>query len=183
LSIIDCLESVDRDGIVAALFAEFDRDVFVGAGGDGFADEVGFDGKLAVAAVDEDGELDAVGAADVAEGIERGAGGASGVDDVINEDDGFAGDVARDGGGVHLAGGLLVKIVAVHGDIDDSSGDRLGPNFGEGVSEALGEVDAAALDADENEVAVVFVAFGDFVRDAVERSFNDRGAEEEFGGH
>src|SRR5262245_35863484 len=52
------------------------------------ADEVGTDRQLAMAAVDDHGELDALGPAVVEEGLDRGAHGAAGEEDVVDKDDG-----------------------------------------------------------------------------------------------
>ena len=88
------------------------------------ADEAGFDGQLAVAAVDEDEQLDARGAAVIEQGVERGANGAAGVEDVVHEDDVLAGDGEVDFGGVEDGlrgdGG---EVVAVEGDIQDADRD------------------------------------------------------------
>ena len=88
------VDEFDEDDLFVVVdFAEFDFDDFAAGGGDGAADELGFDGEFAVAAVDEDEELDALGAAVVEEGIEGGTDGASGVEDVVHKNDVAAGDV------------------------------------------------------------------------------------------
>ena len=71
------------------------------------ADVVGADRQLAVAAVAEHGELDPLRAAVVEEGVDRGAHGAAGEEDVVDEDDRAAGEVEVDVGGVddRLRGG------------------------------------------------------------------------------
>ena len=61
------------------------------------ADVVGADRQLAVAAVDEDREPHGARAAEVGEGVERGADGAPGVEDVVDEDDHLVVDPARSG--------------------------------------------------------------------------------------
>src|SRR5712691_12430389 len=54
------------------------------------ADVVGADGKLAVAAVDEHGELDRAGPPEIHHRVHRRAGGATKVDDVVDEDEDLA---------------------------------------------------------------------------------------------
>ena len=61
------------------------------------ADVVGADRQLAVAAVDEDGELDGAGAAELAERVERGTDGAPGEEDVVDEHDDLVVDARRRG--------------------------------------------------------------------------------------
>ena len=80
------------DGIFAFGFNEIDTDVFAGCGGNIFADEVRLDGKLAVAAVNEHGKLDAAGAAEIIERVHRRASGAPAEEDVVHEDDGYRPD-------------------------------------------------------------------------------------------
>jgi hypothetical protein len=46
-------------------------------------------GRSLMAAVDEDGEADLGGAADIGESVEGGADGASGEEDIVDEDDGL----------------------------------------------------------------------------------------------
>ena len=64
------------------------------------ADVVGADRQLAVAAVAEHRELHPLRAAVVEERLDRGAHGAAGEEDVVDEDDGAAGEVEVDVGGV-----------------------------------------------------------------------------------
>ncbi len=64
----------EEDLFLLVDFVEFDFDDLALRGGDGTAGVGGLDGQLAVAAVDEDEELDGLGAAVVEEGVEGGAG-------------------------------------------------------------------------------------------------------------
>ena len=68
-------------------------DRFGRAGRQVLADEVGTDRQLAVAPVDQHGELDGARASVVADRVERGPHGAAGVQHVVDEHDGHAGDV------------------------------------------------------------------------------------------
>ena len=89
--------------------------------GDGAAGEGALDRQLAVAAIDQDQQLHAPGTAVIEEGVERGADGAAGIEDVVHEDDVAAGDVAADGadgdGGTGACGG---EVVAVEADVEDT---------------------------------------------------------------
>lgn len=72
-----------------------------------------------MAAVDEDGELDRAGAADVAEGVEGGADGAAGEEHVVDEDDQASVDaVTGDLGAAEGARRLHPQVVPVHGDVE-----------------------------------------------------------------
>src|SRR5215471_17832612 len=65
---------------------ELDGDPLVACGGQVLADVVGSDRQLAVAAVGEDGELDARGPSEVEERVDRRADRAAGVEHVVDED-------------------------------------------------------------------------------------------------
>ncbi len=85
---------------------EPDPDLLRGGGGQVLAHVVGPDGKLAVAAVDQHGEPDDARAAEVDEGVQGGADGAAGVQDVIDEDHDLVVD-ARSGAAGWGSGGLV----------------------------------------------------------------------------
>jgi len=132
-----------------------------------------------VAAVDEDEQLNAPGAALIEERVERGADGATGVEDVVREDDVTAVDVeanvtlfddgARTGGG---------EVVAVEADVEDSGVDGGLLDGLDELGEALGERHAAALDADEAEVGAAVVALDDLVGEANEGALDLGGGHE-----
>jgi hypothetical protein len=69
--------------------------------------------------------------------------------------------------------GLLMKVIAVHGNVDYAAGNLFGPDIAEAFGEAASEVDAAALDADDDDFLVGFVALGDFGGHAFDHSVND----------
>ena len=77
----------EQDGVDLVHLDELHLDALAARGGQVLADVVGPDRQLAVAAVDEDGELDARGPAVVEERLDRGADRAAGVEDVVDEDD------------------------------------------------------------------------------------------------
>ena len=83
------MAAVDPDAVFKTGIdsGEADEDAIDERGGDVFPDVIGADRQLAVAAVDERGELNARGASEVGERIHRGAAGAACVGDVIDEDD------------------------------------------------------------------------------------------------
>ena len=172
----------EEDLLLAVDLAEFDLDDLAGGGGDVATGVGGLDGEFAVAAVDEDEELDAFGAAVVEEGVERGADGAAGVEDVVEQDDVAAVDVEADrAGGDDGAVALGGEVVAVEADVEDAGVDGVFFDGGEEDGEALGERDAAAFDADETDVGDAFVAFDDLMGEADEGSFDlGRGHEAAF---
>ena len=109
----------DRDAVVSVVFGETHLDVLTARGGHVLADVVGAQRQLAVAAVDEHRELHGAGPADVAQGVERGAHRAAGVEDVVDEDDQRAVDAALGNRGVlQRAGRLGVEVVAVERDVE-----------------------------------------------------------------
>ena len=89
---------LDDDLIGLIGLEQADVDDLVVAGWQVLADEVGADRQLAVAAVDEDGEADGARAAVIGQRVEGGADGAAGVEDVVDEDDGAAGDLGLEVG-------------------------------------------------------------------------------------
>ena len=140
------------------------------------ADVVGADRQLAVAAVDEDGELDARGAAVVEERLDRGPDRAAGVEDVVDEDDrapverevelGGADERLRRERRLAAADG---DVVAVEGDVDGAERGRVAGALLDQPGEPVRERDAAGLDADEGELVELRVALDDLVRDARQR--------------
>src|SRR5699024_2119349 len=96
-----------------------DVDAFAARRREVLAHVVGADRQIAVAEVDEDGEPDPGGAADVGEGIESGPDGAAGEEHVVDEDDCLrvdagGGDPRGFGGTV----GAAAQVVTVHGDVE-----------------------------------------------------------------
>ena len=131
---------------------------------DGAADPVGLDGQLAAeAAIDEHAELDFCRAAEVEEGVERGADGAACPEDVIYEDDVLVLDGEGDLGFIEFveAG---ADVVAVEGDVQLSIMDGIGGNQGpELLNDAVGEVNATRLYADEHSIVQFYMVFQQLV--------------------
>jgi hypothetical protein len=169
------------DGVLAVGLGEFDLDIFDERGGDIFADEIRLDGEFAVAAINQHGKLDAAGAAEIVESIHRRADGAATEENVVHENDGLAGDIEGNGGGVDVGSDAMLEVVAVQVDIKAAIGDGMFPDFGEERAEALREMDAAALDADEDDFGTVVIAFGDLVGDAGEGALQCGSVEDEGG--
>src|SRR5690606_19530680 len=109
----------------------------------------------------EGAEVDTRWAAEVGELVEGGADGAAGVDDVVHDDYGSAIDAA--GGQPCLADDRPWsdghEVIAVECDIEGPDRDR--GTFGalDLGGEALGEVDAAAVDTEESEAVGTAVEF------------------------
>lgn len=109
--------------------------------------------------------------------VEGSAYGAAGVEDVVNEDYGFAFDA--DGGHEALPrclrfGGVAL-VVAVGGDVQGAEAVFCGEGRLEGLDacgESRREGHAAGADADEYEVVYAFIGFDDFVGDAGEGAAN-----------
>ena len=134
------------------------------------ADVVGADRQLAVAAVDQDGQLDRARPAEVAERVERGADGAAGEQHVVDEDDDLAVDPAAAGCRCARARGRA----AAAGRRGTSSRrasrpGTLAPSTARDPRrEPGGERHAAGRDAEQDEVVGALVALEDLVRDAGE---------------
>ena len=141
------------------------------------ADVVGPDRQLAVAAVGEHGELDARRAAVLEQRVDRGADRAAGVEDVVDEDHGAALELEVE---LRVAHDRLraprrlaaadVDVVAVEGDVELAEVElELGALLDQ-AAQALGERDAARVDADERDGVELLVALDDLVRDPRERA-------------
>lgn len=144
---------------------------------------VGLDGELTVpVAVNENGELDAVGPREVVEGVEGGAGGAAAEQDVVREDYGGAVEVAREIGGADIRGGTLVEVVAMEGGVELAGGNGMMGEAFEFPGEPGGEMDAAFLDPEEDEAGIAGVAFGNFVGHATDGQAEGVGVHQHGGG-
>ena len=109
------------------------------------------DGKLPVAAVDQNGELHLGRAPVVGERIESGADGAAGEEDVVHENDVGAIDGERDVAFLELRVRVKVlEIVAVERDVEDAEAEFavVGGKFGQ---EAFRDLVAPRTDADQGD--------------------------------
>lgn len=170
------LGAFGEDDFVAVVhFAEADFDDLVARGLVGAADVSGFDGKLAMSAVNEDEQRDAARTALVENGVERGAGGASGVENVVHDDDVAAIDIEADGrGGNDGLFAMCGKVVTIIADVEAANVNRLLLQHGERFGNAPGQGNAAALNADKRGRRVFTGFFRDLVGEADERALNFR---------
>ena len=163
----------DRHLVDAVDLLEADVDPLLARRRQVLADVVGADRQLAVAAVAEHRQLHPPRPAVVEERLDRGAHGAAGEEDVVDEDDGALGEVEVDVGGVddRLRGGRLgADVVAVEGDVEVAD-RQLGPGqLAEEDVQAAGEHGAAGVDADDREPLGIRVLLGDLVGDPPQRS-------------
>ena len=166
----DAVDLVDLD--------ELHLDALAARGRQVLADVVGADRQLAVAAVGEHGELDARGPAVVEERLDRGADRAAGVEDVVDED---ARCGPRAGSRASCRGRAAAacsgaspprtwtssrwKVMSSAPSVDLDAAALL-----DQAAQALGERDAARVDADERDRVEVGVALDDLVRDPRERA-------------
>ena len=160
---------VDRDGVGAVGLGQAHLDLLDQRGRQVLADEVGPDRQLAVAAVDQHGELDGLGPAEVVEGVERGADRAAGEQHVVDQHDDLAVDVVGDLGVLERAGGLEAQVVAVHRDVERAGGDLAALDLGHALGDAAGEMHSARRDAEQDETGGVAIALEDLVGDAGQR--------------
>ena len=106
-----------------------------------------------MAAVDQDGELDRAGPAEVAQGVERRPDRAAGVEDVVDEHD----QAAVDAGvgqhrGLQRADTAQAQIVAIERDVDGADVDAAAGERLDAGGEPSRERCAAGRDPDEDEV-------------------------------
>lgn len=147
----------DRDGVASGVgVVELHDDLAAGGDVQGQAGVIGGDGELAAAAVDEDGELDLGGTAMVEQLIERGFHGAARKQDVVDEQNGGAGDIDGDARGDEFLGdGIALDVVAMKRDVEGS--DRGSESRGE----TAGEFDASVGDTQKNQGRGLRVTFAD----------------------
>src|SRR5262245_32493278 len=176
-----------QDPVDLVDFDELDLDALLARRRQVLADVVGTDRKLSVAAVGEAGELHARGAAVVEQRLDRGANRAPRVEDVVDEHAGHALErevelrVAHDRLRVdRRLAPAHADVVAVEGDVDGAELDVLARQLRDQVTQALGERDAARVDADEGDALEVGVAFDDLVRDAREAALDRLAVQQDF---
>lgn len=86
--------------------------------GNVLADKVRRDGELAVAAVNEDSQLNAVRTAQVHDGVESGANGTARIQDVVHQHDALAVDAKGNVGGVDRGSEIGRIVIAVEADVE-----------------------------------------------------------------
>src|SRR5690606_15845806 len=161
--------------VLAVALGEADADLLAGRRRDRPPDEVGADGELAEAAVDEGEEADGGGPAEVHHGVERGARGAPGVDDVVDEDEAAGVDVERDVRRLDDGrAGRLAEVFPVERGVEDAEGEA---DALEGLAlgaEPAGEEHPARLHPDEGEalgrLGLVVEVLDDLAGEAGERA-------------
>ena len=104
----------DRDLVDPVGLLEPDADPLVGPGRQVLADVVGADRQLAVAAVDQHGQPDGAGPAEVAEGVQRGPHGTAGEQHVVDQHHHGVVDADRQPAAADRPGGVAAQVVAVH---------------------------------------------------------------------
>src|SRR5262249_8813975 len=83
--------------VIVAIFLPADIDPLGQRGWNIFTDERGFDGQLPMSAIDQDGELDGLGASEVIQSVQRGSDGASAEEYIIDQYNSLARDVEGNG--------------------------------------------------------------------------------------
>ena len=180
--------SEQHDAVAVVRLVELDADTLGERGRDVLADVVRPDRQLAVATVDEDGELHPRGAPVLEQGVDRGADRAAGEEDVVDEHDRLA--LERE---VELGAAddrLRVErrpaaadehVVAVERDVDGADVDLHARALGDERPQPVGKRHAAGVDADERQRVEVGVALDQLVRDSGERPLDRRGVEQGLG--
>src|SRR5262245_44220451 len=128
-------------------------------------------------AVDEDGELDAVGPPVVEQRLDRRADGAPGVENVVDEHDRLPLEREVECRGAHdrlrvtrCVAAADLDVVAVEGDVHGSQRGFRARALLDEPAQTMRERHAARLDPDECYAAEIWIAFDDLVRNAGERS-------------
>ena len=109
--------------------------------------------------------------------IERGPDGSSFEQHIIHQHDDPTLDIEWHLGGLHGDHAPVGDIVAMHADINHAARDRLPPDVAQQPGQAPGEMNAAALDANQANAADVRVALGDLVGDPRQATLDRVGVE------
>src|ERR1019366_4448003 len=129
----------------AVELAQSHVDVLGARGGQVLPDVVGANRQLAVAAVGEHGQLHALGATVGEQRLDRGADGATGEEDVVDDHDSETGEVEVDVGGVQDGGvGSRGDVIAVEADVEVAEGNVGVEQLLEQDVQTLGEEGSAA---------------------------------------
>src|SRR5262245_49232185 len=155
----------EQDSVDLVDLDELHLDALAAGGRQVLAHVVGADRELAVAAVGEDGELHALGAAVVEQGLDRGADRAAGVEDVVEEADRAALEREVEPCRADERLGVLGRLAPTNGDVvtveRDVDGTEVEPLAGtllDEAAKALRQRDAARVDADEGDAVELGVA-------------------------
>src|SRR5262249_40053479 len=134
-----------------------------------------------VGPIDQDGELDPPRAPEVDDGVERRPDGAAGVEDVVHQQDGLAGDRERDVGSPQDRGpGLEPEVVAVERDVERPDRDLEPLDRLEPRGDPLSQRHAAGADPHQGQPVGVPGALEDLVGDPGEGAL-DAGLVEDLG--
>src|SRR6266511_1236527 len=173
----DTVDLVDLD--------ELHLDALAVRGWQVLADVVGTDGKLAVPAIAEDGELHAGRASVVEERLDRGSDRAPGVEHVVDEHARAPLEGEVEPRGTHERLGMKwgrpaphLDVVAVEGDVHRAERHLDSGELLDQRAQPVREWDAARVDADQRDRLEVGVALDDLMGDAVERAFQRLRVEE-----
>ena len=163
----------EQDGVELVHLDELHLDPLAARGRQVLPDVVGADRQLAVAAVDEHGELDARGPAVVEERLDRSADRAAGVEDVVDEHDRppveREVELRRADERLRCERRLAAAdrhVVAVEGDVDCAERGLDSGALVDQAREPPRERYAAGLDPDERELVERRVALDDLVGDS-----------------
>src|SRR5512132_703523 len=174
----------EQDAVDFVHLDELDLDALIAGGWQVLADVIRADGKLAVAAVGEDGQLHALGAAVAEQRVDSRADRAARVEDVVDEHHGHAlereVERARAHERLRVPGRLAaahVDVVAVEGDVELAEGDLRAAQLLDAPAQALSERHAARVYPDESDLGEVGVALHDLVRDPRQRLRDRLGVE------
>ncbi|CDN45049.1 hypothetical protein BN871_GH_00050 [Paenibacillus sp. P22] len=139
---------------------------------------IGTDRQLPVSAVHEHGKLDRLRPALIHQGVHRRADRASGVQDVIEQDDTLVVDQKRVAGSVcrreadRLS--LDAPVIPVSRNVELAASNRRAFDFADLFGDPARQVDAAGADADQHAVLDALVLFDDFVGNPGESTADGR---------
>jgi hypothetical protein len=168
--------------IFAASFFEPNGYALRFGGGNVLAHKIGFDGQLAMTAVDQNRELDAPGAPKIVQRVHSRPHSPATEQNIVHQHHRFSGYIKWDNRRLDVGGGPPIQIITVHTHIQAASWHWMRPNSREQRAQPVAQRHAATLDPDHHNLPVRLVSFGDLMRNPGQRAM-DGGGVEDLGDH
>ena len=118
---------------------------------------------MPVAPVDQYGQLDLAGPAQIVQGVEGGPDGAPGEQHIVDQHHIFAANVHRKAGGLDHRAAAFLQVIPVQVDVQFRHGDAAALKAQDVLLQTAGQGYAPGMDADQYQVGAAAVPLQDFV--------------------
>src|SRR5438477_3583052 len=165
----------DQNFVLVIGLGEFHFDHFVRVGRHGLADDVRVNRQLAMSAIDEHGEHHFARTSEVDQRIERGAHGAAGVENVVDEHDDLVVDRLRQLRRLHhRLRRDRREVVAIERDVEDAERHLLPFHIGDLFRHSFADGNSPTTNADDEQIFEAAILLDDFNRHATDRAIHAR---------